>query len=199
MRIHFLRHGETEANDREQFQGHDDTPLTEAGKQNLRDVAKEIENYEYDIIFSSSLKRALDTSKLLAQQLRTDIRIDPKLKEICYGDWEGKEKDALRDHDVWKQRKQDKYNFTHPGAYNGVEGQSYADIFERVTTFCRQLAESDYELVLVVTHLGVLRNVKKNFEDCSDKTSVSFTPNVRQIYEVTIKDDHVNTTILDMK
>jgi broad specificity phosphatase PhoE len=199
MKIHFVRHGKTEANEREQFQGHNDTPLTEAGKQNARNVANMLENYEYDIIFSSPLKRALDTSKLLAQQLRTDIRIDPGLKEICYGDWEGKAKDELREHDLWKQRKRDKYNFTHPGVYNGVEGQSYADIFERVTAFCRQLSESDYELVLVVTHLGVLRNLKKRFEDCSDRTAVSFTPDVRQIYQVTIKDDYVNTKILDLK
>lgn len=198
MKIHLVRHGETEANKRHQLQGRYDTPMTEAGKQNVEEVARELEEYEYDVIFSSPLKRALDTAKLLAQQLGTDIRMTAELREICYGDWEGQPKDELRERDIWTQREQDKYNFTHPGEYNGVQGQSYNDIFDQVTSFFDQLTESDHESVLLVTHLGVLRNAKRHFEDGSDEAAVSFTPDVRQVYEVTIEDGVVDTAILDV-
>jgi broad specificity phosphatase PhoE len=199
MKVHFVRHGMTEANVKSQFQGQSDTPLTEAGKRNIVEVTQAFNEHEYDITFSSPLKRALDTAKLFSQQLETDIRISPELREICYGDWEGQRKEELRDRDIWKQREENKYNFTHPGEYNGIKGQSYAEIFEQFDEFFNQLLQSEYNFVLVVTHLGVLRNARKYFEDCSDKKAVSFTPDIRQVYEVSIEDDHVNTTIMDLK
>lgn len=198
MKVHIVRHAETEANDQHRLQGHDDTPLTQTGKQNVEEVGRVLDEYDYDCIFSSPFKRALDTAKLIAQQLEIDIRIAPELKEICYGDWEGQPKEELQEIDEWRQREQDKYNFQHPGEFNDVQGQSYADIFERVTGFFDQLIESNREFVLLVTHLGVLRNAKKYFEDCSDEKAVSFTPDVRQVYEIDIEDDNVNSTILDM-
>lgn len=196
MNIHVVRHGETAANRGNRLQGHTDTPLSDSGKQTVIDVANSLTDYNYDAIYSSPLKRALDTSKLFAQELRTDIRIEPDLKEICYGKWEGCPKDDLRGSDEWEQRKQDKYNFTHPGEHAGVEGQSYADIYGRVTDVFDRFTDSDLETILVVTHLGVLRNAKKYFEDCSDAEAVTFTPKTEQVYEVTVEHGSVNPRTL---
>jgi len=200
MEIHLARHGETEANRREQFQGHDDTPLTEDGEAHAKAAARRLNEreYEYDVIFSSPLKRALDTAKLFAQELQTDIRMEPNLKEVCYGEWEGQPKAELQGTDRWERRTQDKYNFTHPGKYDGVPGESYADIFDRVAAFFDTLADADYDTVLVVTHLGVLRNAKKHFEGCSDAEAVAFTPDVSQVYAATVKEGNVDTTTLDV-
>jgi broad specificity phosphatase PhoE len=198
VKVHIVRHGETEANEQHRFQGHDDTPLTNSGERSAKEVAQRLAEYDFDVVFSSPLKRALDTSKLFAQQLKTDVRIAPELKEMCYGEWEGRPKDELRELDVWEQRERDKYNFSHPGEYDGVEGQSYADIFDRVAEFFDELIESDRERVLVVTHLGVLRNAKKYFEECSDADAVTFTPDVRQVYTVTVENGVAETSTLNV-
>ncbi len=196
MDIHLVRHGETEANESDRFQGHHDTPLNETGKQATLEVACTLASNEYDLIYSSPLKRSLDTSKLLAQKIKTDVRIATELKEICYGEWEGRRKDELRKCDVWEKREEDKYNFVHPGTYREVQGESYADIFPRVSDFFRQLIKSKHELVLLVTHLGVLRNAKKYFENSSDEEASVFTPNTRQVYTVTLEGNSANTNLL---
>lgn len=196
MDIYFIRHGETEANVEERLQGHTDTPLTTAGKDHAKNVAANLEPSDPDILISSPLKRSLDTAKLVAQELKVDIKMDSDLMEICYGDWEEASKNELSETEAWNHRVEDKYNFEHPGKYNGVPGQSYADIYERVSEFCADLSKTD-ETVVVVTHLGVLRNTKKYFEGCSDQEAVAFTPDSDQIYRVSINGEKVGTTLLD--
>ncbi|MXR51000.1 hypothetical protein GRX03_05180 [Halovenus sp. WSH3] len=197
MKIYVIRHGQTEANAAGQLQGHIDTPLTDTGKRHANNVAETLSRTDVDVLISSPLKRALDTAKLVAQELRVDIRVDPDLKEICYGDWEGRYKSEFADTAVWERRTADKYNFEHPGEHEGVSGQSYADIYDRVVDFYTGLRESDYDTVGVVTHLGVLRNMKKHFEGVSDETAASFTPSADQIYRISTEEDG-DATLLDV-
>lgn len=196
MEVHVVRHGETEANSEGRIQGLSDSPLTEAGKSNVEKVAHALKKQEYDVVFSSPLKRALDTAKLIAQEVKADIRVSTNLREICYGDWEGLPKDELREKRVWQRREQNKYTFTHPGRYRGCPGQSYADIFDRVAEFFDQLIKSDFGLILLVTHLGVVRNAKKHLEGCSSDSAVSFGLEGQELYEISIEGDSIETSKL---
>lgn len=184
MEIYVIRHGQTEANAENRLQGRSDTPLTDTGKRQIKNVIAAVKRRGIEVLISSPLKRALDTAKLIAQELKTDIRVDPDLREICYGDWEGQSKEELTETDAWDRRVADKYNFTHPGSYEGTQGSSYAAIYGRVSKFCTTLRDSDYETVGVVTHLGVLRNMKRHFQDVSGQTAVEFTPSSDRIYRI---------------
>jgi broad specificity phosphatase PhoE len=199
MELFVVRHGETEANRTEELQGHLDTPLTDRGSEQAKTVAAQLDGYDFDMTFSSPLKRALDTAKILAQRVNTDIRMSAALKEMCYGKWEGTPKEALRSHEAWERRVADKYNFDHPGEFRGAPGESYAAIYDRVATFFDDLLDEEYDRVLIVSHLGVLRNVKKHFEGCSDEAAVEFSPDPLQVYVVRSDDDGTETELRDYR
>lgn len=82
--------------------------------------------------------------------------IDKRIIEICIGEWEGKKKDLL-DKDLVDLYRLGKY--TPPGAETTLE------IDKRVCDFVENLFNTykKDEKVLIVTHNGVMRSVKRNF------------------------------------
>lgn len=194
MDIFVVQHGETEATLTNEFEGFRDTPLTDRGRTQAKEVARRLNHNEFDLLFSSPLKRALDTSKIIAQEVGTDIRIEEDLKEICYGSWEGKERSSISSTHSWNDNK---YNFSYPGSFRGTPGQSYADIYQRVVDFFEKLRQKDLKSVLVVTHLGVIRNIKKYFDECSNVEAVAFKPSPLQVYRIHHSEQKSKTEILD--
>lgn len=197
MQISVIRNTETQAEREDRFEGLHDTPVTDDGLDTTRTVGSTLADREYDILYSSPLKRALDTAKIIAQEVHTDVRITPELRGVCYGDWEGRPRSELRDTDEWSQREADTYNFTHPGSYEGTTGQSHADIYDRTVDYFEQLQQREYDNVVVVTHLGVLRNLKRHFEGVSDEVAGEFTPTATQVYEIEIAEEDVTTNLRD--
>lgn len=74
--IYFVRHGESEANQRRIFCGQkEDSILTEKGREQAKTTAQEIkiENLKIDKIISSPLKRAKETAEIIAKEIGFDI------------------------------------------------------------------------------------------------------------------------------
>jgi len=74
--IYFIRHGESEANERKVFAGQkDDSVLTEKGREQARATAKEIiaEGIKIDRIIVSPLIRTIETAHIIAQELGFDV------------------------------------------------------------------------------------------------------------------------------
>jgi len=74
--IYFIRHGESEANERKVFAGQkDDSILTEKGREQARVTAKEIiaEGIKIDRIITSPLTRAIETAHIIAQEIGFDV------------------------------------------------------------------------------------------------------------------------------
>ena len=88
-RMIFVRHAEAEGNFTRVFQGWTDGELTPKGHAQAKMVAKRLQDVEIDVLYSSSLKRTLQTAEYISEtKLLPIIRTD-KLKEINGGDWEG--------------------------------------------------------------------------------------------------------------
>ena len=90
---------------------------------------------------------ALRRARRLAEGLADNVRIDDRLAEINFGDWEGKRWDDIERKaiDAWAT---DVSGFTPPG------GESVADLQRRVLDFADSL---DCSRVVLVSHAGVLR------------------------------------------
>jgi len=74
--IYFIRHGESEANERKVFAGQkDDSILTEKGREQAKATAKEIlaEGIKIDRIITSPLTRAIETAHIIAKELGFDV------------------------------------------------------------------------------------------------------------------------------
>ncbi|MET8776433.1 histidine phosphatase family protein [Nocardia sp. NPDC050713] len=84
-----LRHGQTEWNASDRMQGQIDTDLTELGRRQAKEAARELVSRNAIAIVSSDLKRAYDTALALAEHTAVPVVRDPRLRETHLGDWEG--------------------------------------------------------------------------------------------------------------
>ncbi|GAB2895304.1 histidine phosphatase family protein [Neomicrococcus lactis] len=88
----FVRHGQTDWNAEGLLQGGTDVPLNDHGRLQAHDTAQLLKKAgPWDVIVSSPMKRALETAKILAEELGCDhhIKTYAELKERSYGDLEG--------------------------------------------------------------------------------------------------------------
>ncbi|RJO69874.1 histidine phosphatase family protein [Nocardia panacis] len=84
-----LRHGQTEWNAVDRMQGRIDTDLTELGRHQAKEAARELVSRKAIAIVSSDLRRAYDTAVALADHTALTVRSDPRLRETSLGRWEG--------------------------------------------------------------------------------------------------------------
>lgn len=88
-RLFIVRHAQAEGNVDRIFHGWTDGGITEIGHRQAEKVAERLKNEKIDVIYSSSLKRALQTAQYIADAKSLPIIRTDKLKEINGGDWEG--------------------------------------------------------------------------------------------------------------
>lgn len=86
--IMLIRHGETEWNILGKFQGSTDIPLSNEGIRQAF-MLKERLKSDFDYIFSSPLKRAYETAKILCDESVKHVSIAEEIREINFGKWEG--------------------------------------------------------------------------------------------------------------
>ena len=106
LKLHLLRHGETEFSRSDRFCGNIDAPLTDAGRLMGEQFAQAYARTPWRAIVTSTRRRAHATAEPLATRTRRQVRRDSRLDEIYYGDWQGltKSQAQLRDPDhyqVW--------------------------------------------------------------------------------------------------
>jgi probable phosphoglycerate mutase len=151
--LYMLRHGETAWNTERRMQGKKDSDLTARGRRQALAMAHalrlELAREPGPTLFwRSPLGRVRDTAEIIGRELGltpNDWRIDDRLAELCYGDWEGlnwKEievghPNALRD---WKA---DPHGFCPPG------GETHAELRDRSAAFLAEIAGHGVRSVVV--------------------------------------------------
>ena len=90
IRVVLWRHGQTDWNVENRFQGHSDIPLNKVGHYQASEAAKVLAALRPDRIISSDLIRAQETAAPLAGLTDIKVEINPNLRETDGGLWEGK-------------------------------------------------------------------------------------------------------------
>ncbi|MGU3436099.1 histidine phosphatase family protein [Actinomycetes bacterium M1A6_2h] len=88
-RLILLRHGQTEYNASNRMQGHLDTELTELGRSQAKQAARDLAELAPQQIISSDLSRALDTAVALGDACGLPVTTDQRLRETHLGEWQG--------------------------------------------------------------------------------------------------------------
>lgn len=85
-----LRHGQTDYNVAGRMQGHIDSVLTAAGREQAVAAAPEIVRFGAERVISSDLRRAVDTADVVGNATGLPVKLDPRLRETHLGDWQGR-------------------------------------------------------------------------------------------------------------
>lgn len=148
------RHGQTDWNIENRFQGHSDIPLNETGIAQAKKAAPLLMGLGPKKIIASDLIRAVQTAQALADISRLPVEIDAGLRETNGGKWEGKTGAQNRAEDyerfvTWLDGNDE------PA---GETGERRSEIANRaVSSIERALGE--HETLIVVTHGGTARTV----------------------------------------
>lgn len=159
-RLLLIRHGETDWNIEGRWQGQEDIPLNQRGREQAERMAELLEEHAIDAIYSSDLQRAHETARIVAEEKGLPIHVDPRLREIHQGEWQGllvKEIET-RYADLFKERSEDPYNIAPPG------GESTFEVRERVLEFLKKI-EKEYpdSTVAIVSHGFTLAVIQTHY------------------------------------
>ncbi len=160
-RLIFVRHGQSLGNLNRTFLGHTDLDLSEKGYAQAEKTAAYIAaRYTVDEIYASDLLRAYHTGEAAAKKLSLPVKTDRRLREIFAGAWENRTFDDIEhtfrdDYAVWQN---------DIGNACCTDGESTAELFDRVLPCVREIAEqNDRKTVLVATHATVIRALTCEF------------------------------------
>ncbi len=88
--FYFIRHGETDWNYRNIIMGQTDIPLNKRGIEQAIEARSLLKNIHIGSIYTSPLKRAVQTAEIVNQALKYPINLSEGLKERNWGEKEGK-------------------------------------------------------------------------------------------------------------
>lgn len=168
-----VRHGESApAVDGEPFplvDGHGDPPLDPVGEAQADRVAARLEREQLAAIYATNLCRTQQTAQPLAERLGLDVRIEPDLREVFLGDWEGGvfRKHVAEGHPIAQQ-------MYAAGRWDVIPNAEPADDFAaRVRAGIHRIAEAHPDaMVAVFVHGGVIGQV---IAEASGARPFSFT------------------------
>jgi len=150
--ILLARHGETDWNRDNRFQGHADPRLNALGRAQARELAERLAAEQIAAVFASPLRRARETAEIVAGRLGLAVALVEALREVDVGSWSGLTADEIA------ERFPDGYGRWLEYAHGWDDGESYEELAERVVPALYALAERhEDEVILVVTHGGPIR------------------------------------------
>jgi probable phosphoglycerate mutase len=150
------RHGQTDWNVANKFQGHTDIPLNSVGEYQVKHAARLVVDMKPTAIISSDLSRAHNTAKALADLNGLPIHIDARLRETNCGKWEGLTGEEIRATDhanliEWS------LGGDNPA---GGTGDRRSEVGARAKAAIEDfLAGKDNQTLIVATHGGTARTV----------------------------------------
>jgi broad specificity phosphatase PhoE len=153
--LFLIRHGETVHNVAGIAQGWNDSALSDNGTRQAERVAMRIAALKPTELYSSPLGRALSTAQLIADKAALDVTALDDLREMSYGQWEGKSfLDVRRDYEHDYQR------WIGDADHPCPDGESHNDVLRRMRRAFEEIESRGNgrgRRVVIVTHGTAIR------------------------------------------
>jgi broad specificity phosphatase PhoE len=150
--ILLARHGETDWNRDNRFQGHADPPLNETGLAQAAELSAALADELLAAVYSSPLHRALETAEILAAPHGLGPVPVDALREVHVGSWEGLTRAEI------EERFPEQFARWLDYEHGWEDGEGYEEMGRRVIAGLLELAAAHKgERILAVTHGGPVR------------------------------------------
>lgn len=156
LKIHFVRHGQTQWNVIKKLQGHLNSSLTEEGVEQTKLLYEKLKYINFNKIYTSPQGRAFHTARILKGEKNTEILELPEVMEMGFGDVEGLEKEKFKEKypeafmNLWTDViKYDPSDFS---------GESFLELEKRAIEGMKRLIEENKTgNIMVVSHGMILK------------------------------------------
>lgn len=147
LQVYLVRHGETLWNAERRIQGQSDSPLTDKGETQARQVAERAKALGITHIITSDLGRTRRTAEIIADICGCDVTLEPRLRELNMGVLERRPLDSLTEEEEgWRRQL---VNGTADGRI--PEGESMQELSGRMhaaLAACLELPEGSRPLLV---------------------------------------------------
>lgn len=152
MKIYLIRHGQTDWNVEGKIQGSTDIPLNETGRKQAACLARGMEKRPVVQIFSSYLKRAVETAAAIGRSQHVDVDVIRGLEEVGFGEWEGLtwpeiEKRYPKEYERW---------WLNPVDVAPPGGERQEDIYRRLAHVTEAILAQAHGDLAIVSHGAIL-------------------------------------------
>ncbi|PIR53135.1 hypothetical protein COU76_02785 [Candidatus Peregrinibacteria bacterium CG10_big_fil_rev_8_21_14_0_10_49_10] len=198
-KITALRHAESEGNLVPVYQGEEPgTDLTSRGKKQAKEVAKHFASQEISTIYCSPLARTRQTAEILAKKLGAKVVVDDRLREVGFGQYEGKTVD-FSDLSFIKARRAHKMNTGKAESIYHFEGmETWDEVAARIGSFMEEtLRRHRSEHILLVTHADPVQTIRSFFTK-EDPLKLSHQPYPNYAEPYTFFWDHDRKEQMDL-
>jgi alpha-ribazole phosphatase len=146
--IILVRHGQTAWNTSEVFRGRIDIELDETGLKQAELLGEYLGQRELEAVYSSPLKRAVQTAEAIAHHHGLAAEIAPGLNDMDFGEWQGLSLQDVRSRfselfEMWS---------SEPHRVRIPSGESLDDVRERVLTLVNRIVDKHEGTVVLVSH-----------------------------------------------
>ena len=148
-KLYLIRHGRTDWNEQGGFQGCTGPGLNHLGSFDALALGIRLSGLKFDAVYASDLLRARETGKFLARFSRVSLQIDPRLREISQGEWEGllNSESEAQYPQLFASWQTDPLTVRLPG------GETLGELEQRVIAALNEIAANHLgRIVAVVTH-----------------------------------------------
>jgi alpha-ribazole phosphatase/probable phosphoglycerate mutase len=150
--LDFIRHGEPVGGVR--YRGQTDDPLSDTGWRQMRAAVGKAR--PWDMIVSSSLSRCLAFAEELSEESKLPLEVDDRLKEIGFGEWQGKTREEITQYDPGVLQR----FYRDPTTYRPDGAEGLAEFKHRIVDAVNDiLNRHSGKHILVVCHAGTIRMV----------------------------------------
>lgn len=157
--FYFIKHGETDWNLEGRLQGQTDIPLNKTGREQARNAISLVTRLPIDMIVTSNLSCAHETAKIINEILQLPLIVDPQIKEVNFGDVEGKTYKECNQH-TEEMTKTNPKSIEITGYALAKNGEPYPKFNKRIiTAFNKYLNENPNKNILFLSHAGVFRTL----------------------------------------
>jgi len=164
MNVYLIRHGEPELLNDNVYRGHSDLSLSETGLRQAELLDKRLSDAKIGAIYSSPLKRAVQTVEPLSKSLNLEIQRAESINDVDFGSWTGLTVDEViekypSEFEKWQKTPLDS---------TFDSGYSIRELQKNVVEWLNDIVNGEYEAVTIATHKILLRLIVMSIIDAGN-------------------------------